>query len=206
MDVLEKIKSLFRKKQKKNILYSGYVSKKQKEQQEKEEIQEKKEKVVEIKVNKTILIGVCNLQGSIGASYIAKALLQYIETALRKQAGIFDLTSGSPDYTDRYDEYDYIILDCGDFGTLSMEQKRELKRTDIKLLLTLLDEEYLIKLADFVREEPGQWKFIFNHVPKNKLKKVEDLMEGYEYYCFSAFDSQSLKKDEKMIMKRILGG
>ena len=60
---------------------------------------------------------------------------------------------------------------------------------DIKLILCTLQEGYLKALASYIREHKRvkrSCKFIFLDVDSADKDKIDDLMEGYRYFCFTS--------------------
>lgn len=207
-------------KNRKPILYRAYKKSEslpdKKEKIEKSKMKKERQKkdskkivIAESKVTnsqKTILISIGNLYGRICSTYLAKATNNYIKKFLHKSVIVVDIKKVNYiEYLEFYDRYDFIILDVGDYSILSEKWRAELKRTDFKFIISLFEEEYFYDLAKLMQtEEAKKYKFIFNLVPKNKIKTLEDLMEGYEYYCLPVFDNAKLDDDIQSIYKKIL--
>lgn len=217
--------NLFKKKRpEKKILYEKFKNSQISETSLKEEPDkkaDKEEKKHRTNPNQTTTIAICSMTGHMGSSYISLAIALYIKAKLKKKVCIVDtkIASNLKEGEEKgipilpfsklyglYDKYNYIILDCSDRNTISLDCQNEVKRADKKILISLIDDNNLSQLADFIRNEENisKWKFIFNHVPENKKNMVYDLMEDYECYCFSTFDIGKLDKESNKTMKQLM--
>lgn len=96
------------------------------------------------------------------------------------------------DYNDLYVGYDYLVFDCGVIGSLKQPELIELKRADYKVLMCLTDDDYMNRLATFIREygdEIKEWLFVFNILPHGKESEIRNLMRGYKIYFLPLFDA-----------------
>lgn len=226
---------IFKVKKKKILLYENFLEEQKKAISEaaesereiniKEEPKEKKrkekkekDKVNFIDLDMSIIIAVSTLKNAIGCSHIAKTLSYYIKTELNKSVCIVDFSdivktydiNGVPVFkkemlSDLYDKYKYIILDSGKF---SLANKKVINQAHVKIMCCVLEDSYLRELADFVEAEDvlKKWKYIFNHVPEKKVKKVDALMEDYQYWCMPVNDGISFEKEMKEAFKRLSTG
>ena len=169
-----------------------------------------------LSLNITLSVAICSLDNGVGCSHIAKSLAYYIKNVLKKKVCIVDFKGtlvgmkgievfSKENIYQLYDKFDFIILDIGKYKS-SLEN--EIKRAPLKLMSAFYDEDYICTLAEFIKNEenPQKWKYIFNHVPENKKKKVEALMEDYEYWCMPTFDAESPDKEVETIFYRLLQG
>ena len=70
-----------------------------------------------------------------------------------------------------------------------------------------MDDKYLQQLAEFIeREKAEKWKFIFNHVPENRRKLVDDKMEDYEHWCMPVNDGMTFDKSTVAVFTKLVKG
>lgn len=165
-----------------------------------------------------ILIAVCSLENSTGCTHVSKSLAYYIKNVVKKNVCIIDIKGRLqaseinciPVYQraeiyNLFNKYQYIILDI---GVYDMEFHKEIMLSPIKILISLLNDVYLQELYAFIHEDETKraWKFCFNHVPENKKKRVDDLMEDYEHWCFPVCDGKSFDKTTQKIFHRLVNG
>lgn len=110
------------------------------------------------------------------------------------------------DFDEVYTGFNYLVFDRGILSALNKDELTELKRADYKMLLCLSDDDYLSKLAEFIREmgeSAKDWYYIFNILPRGKEKEINKLMQGYKVYCLPIFDDLKLEKPIKSILTDI---
>lgn len=182
-----------------------YLYKKYKAQQElnKESLVTEKKKTEKLERKKPILkgiqtIAVTELKIGLGCSHMCRALYNYLDNSciIPEEANIDEyLDSG----------YQYLILDLGDYNTLSVEKETELKRADKQILMCSHKEEYLEDLAEFVQiMDLDRYSFCFSFVPKENQSEVYDIMEDYDTYCLPIFNPIKLDGKMKKILKKII--
>lgn len=194
------------------------------EPKEKRIPREKKVKVIkEAKLpvlDVTITIAIASLNNKCGCSYVTQAIAKYIKTKINSSVCIVDLqeknnentsnnifTFKSVDICNLYDKYKYIILDVGNLNTISDEEKNEFRRSNIKIIVSKLEEDCLRQIAELIREDKKsvkKWAFLFNYVAISLQRKVDELMENYEYYCLPLFDNDKLDDSTSKIFSSIL--
>lgn len=224
-----------RKRKRKKVLYTGFLEEKKievaaaenerksenkkeskKEEKVKKERPDKKVNLIDLDI--TILVAVSSLRNKIGSSHIVKSLAYYIDTELQQPVCIVDYgdnvitteINGIPVFKkerlhELYDKYKYIIIDA---GILNKADRTVISQSQIKIMCSVLDDEYIKVLSSFVNNEDNaeKWKYIFNHVPEKKSRKVDDLMEDYEYFCMPVNDGKNFEKEMNEVFKKIALG
>lgn len=213
--LLEETNNQLDLKDEKVIIAKEEVRKSEKRTEEKGRSKKIKNK---ISIDASLVISVCSLENGVGSSHISKSLAYFIKNNLKKSVCIVDIkdenkaeeVNGIEIYKKEnlynlFDQYKYIILDVGKY---EVSDKREIKLSQIKIMCSILDENYLKNLADFIKDEDyaDKWKYIFNHVPKNQQKKVAELMEDYEYWCMPVNDAMIFDKKMKDVLYRLVIG
>lgn len=149
-------------------------------------------------------MAICSIKKGCGCSHMAEAVKHYLDTGGNRVC----LISADWQRFGDYGSYNYIIKDFGCFYNRTVEERRDLNRAGIKLMLCLYEKDSMAQLADFVRGEGPvgikRWHFLFNFVPDRKKKEVAELMEDYSYYFLPLFDREGNEADK--IVKQILGG
>lgn len=187
----------------------------------KKKVSEKKEKAVKEDIipildNITLVIAIGSLSSGTGCTHISKALASYIKESLRMPVCIVDIKNkilssslnGVDVYKkenlfDLYDKYKFIILDI---GKIDAAVQKEIKQSQIKIMSSMIDDDYMMLMADHVMdmEYAKKWKYIFNHVPKGKEYLVHDNMESFEHWIMPVNDAVNFDKDTKEAFRRIL--
>lgn len=184
----------------------------------------RKRKRAVITIPDNLTIAIFSFANGTGCTHMANAFALYVKNrkkkvcivdfnkAIKTEEERFGVTVHSmSQIDDLYDMYDYIILDIG----VRAEEKMvfpEIKRAGLKIVMANLDELYLEKLASGIRKnrETGSnyWKYVFNHIPKSKVKKVDALMEDYEHYCLPEvlFDVENPSMEAIEIMEHLIAG
>lgn len=176
-----------------------YLYKKYKVQKEIEKEPEIKKRKYEKEISKGIrTIAVTELRKGLGCSHMCQALESYLNNSC-----IVLAETELDDYFDS--EYQTLILDLGDYNTLSKVQEMELKRADKQILMCCNDARYLEDLAEFVQlVETERYSFCFNFVPKENWSEIYDTMEGYDTYCLPIFDPFKIERKMEQILKKII--
>ena len=139
-------------------------------------------------------IAITTLKKGIGSSHLAKGIKNFLEDSMiinskSKEEQILDGTR---------------IYDLGEYHSLNEWQKNAFIRADIRLVLTTYDIEQIPELMEFVKEYEDNCIYLFNFVPEEVQKEIDDMMEDYEVYCTPLFLPENLNKKIKKIFKEIL--
>lgn len=155
-----------------------------------------------------------------GCSHLSEVILRYIKIKTNENICIISNSNFDEDINrysysnqnyDLYSEYKYIIYDFGNMDKLDSQQLNELWRSEIKIMVSSINDNFIDKLEEFIEKEEKshkgvKWKFLFNLVPENKIEKVDELMEDYEYYCLPSLDKKDIDKNTMKIFDRIFTG
>lgn len=167
----------------------------------------------------TQIIAVACLDNECGCTYISQALANYIKARVNSKILIVDKagTNGIPnnqgiafqmaDFINLNNDYKYVIVDMGNLKNKSDLEKLEYKRAIIKIMISNLEEDYLRRLAAYIKEDKKssmKCTYIFNLVPQDKKRKVHKLMEAYEHYCLPIIDKDNLSYDAMKVFNNIL--
>ncbi len=144
---------------------------------------------------RTIVISVSSLKNGIGCSHICRLLQSYIESK-KKSVIILNEQNSAFDY---FDKFDYIILD---YGSVNIDKIDMYKLSDIKIMMCILDNEYLKELYEKCLTE-DKWYF-FNHVPSELKGEVAAYMEDFNFYCVPACVPNALNKEIKREFAKVL--
>lgn len=220
-----------KKKRKRKILYEGFkekiIQKEQEELRKKEPLKlnnnvintKAKHKNLTTNLNMTLTIGVASLDEKCGCTYITQSIAKYIKKEINSSVCIIDLPGknlntqddiliyNSVDICNKYDDFKYIVIDVGNLNKCTEEERNEFKRSNIKIMVSKLEDNYLKQIAACIREDKKavkKWIFLFNYVAPDLKKAVGELMEDYEYYCLNLFNKDNLDDKTRKIFKAIV--
>lgn len=198
-----------KKKETKHSLYKGYLEAIKAEQASAVSLFEKESGKRKIELPYTLSI--CSLKEGCGCSHLSLAIAAYLE---REKESVYIVTKSLEAYKDtkiphgeslvEYRDYQHIIFDFGCIRDLEFQELQEIKRCEKKLMLCILSDIYLMKLARFIEKELAftrSWYFLFNFVPESRKFEVEELMEDYPHTCLPLF-----YQDDTKITANILEG
>lgn len=155
-------------------------------------------------------IAICALLKGCGCSHFTYSLAQYITVKEKKK--VYVITNNTEIYEKgefesgkfptEFEAYDIVIHDFGCISDTKFETLKEIKSCEKKVMIAVMEEDYLKKLATFIDNDlkfTHSWNFLFNFVPPNKKKELEELMIDYDYGCIPIHE-----KDDTEKMKEIL--
>lgn len=106
------------------------------------------------------------------------------------------------------EQYDYIIIDLGNFDDMTELDRETFSKADIKLMVCHLEDQCLRRIADEIRKQPEvmreEYIFLFNQVLKKERKHVDDLMENYNHGSIETVDIRQIDKKTKQLFSAIL--
>lgn len=110
-------------------------------------------------------------------------------------------TSGTDD---AYVSSRAVIYDRGTMLELNADQKKELKRADVKIMCCKGEDAGISALARFIHKEgekAHEWIYVFNTLPKKRKKIVEGMLLDYDTLFLDAFDVDDI---EPPMVKQII--
>lgn len=168
-------------------------------------------------VKRKLVVATTSLKNGVGSSYTGMAVANYLLKVGKEKTCFLHSGCGYVEefldsnidsiyypcnMSEVYSDYGYIVYDG---GTLRDVDKNFLDRSDIKLMLCWLNEEYIRLLADFIktRNDINNWIFVFNNIPDKKTEKAYALMEDYGVCCLPIFDASHLDKKVKTLFNKM---
>lgn len=180
---------------------------------------EKKERVKQVYIG-SVVIAVASIKKGIGCSHVARALANYMCQVEKRHVCFIDCERtlyAAPEgllagidvmpYAElaiAYGRYDCIVMDL---GTSYQSFHQEIIRATIKVMCCTADDTVIENLYKFMKkdQEPFAWVYAFNHVlAKARVKRVEELMEDYNYIFIPACGEEELPKAFVKDLKRVL--
>lgn len=107
---------------------------------------------------------------------------------------------------DRFNAYKtgIVLYDKGLQKDLSPEDKAEMLRADVNIMVSTADEVDLKNLAAFIKKDPetaSKWLFVFNHVQPTQKRLLQTIMRNYNHLILPPHDYSelptSVRKDWK---------
>ncbi|MDF2904943.1 MAG: hypothetical protein K0R34_264 [Herbinix sp.] len=210
----------YRLRKKNKFLYQGYKESKMTHDAKgipRDSRVKKLKRIRSSKITQTIVVA-C-LDNECGCTYITQALANYIKAKVNNKILIIDKASENgtnnsqriayqlDQYGSQNQDYKYVISDMGNLKERSDSEKLAYKKASIKIMISNTEDDYLKRLAAFVKEDKKssmKSTYIFNLVPQDKKKKVHRLMEAYEHYCLPIIDKDNLSYEAMKIFNDIL--
>lgn len=177
---------------------------------------------------KTLYLGhlsifVTSLRHGCGNSYIAGSIASALTDIYDKDIYLERSESSTPlpdnfmvhdikTDDDRFEAYQsgYIVYDRGVYDELTEIDKADLCRSDVHVMVCTGDEQDLIHLSQFIREQGEHaynWLYIFNHVLDNQRKEIEEAMADFTIMIVPFHDSAEvpakLQKEYKQAIEYI---
>ena len=177
---------------------------------------------------KTLYLGhlsifVTSLRHGCGNSYIAGSIASALTDIYNKDIYLERNESSTPlpdnfmvhdikTDDDRFEAYQsgYIVYDRGVYDELTEIDKADLCRSDVHVMVCTGDEQDLIHLSQFIREQGEHaynWLYIFNHVLDNQRKEIEEAMADFTIMIVPFHDSAEvpakLQKEYKQAIEYI---
>jgi hypothetical protein len=168
-------------------------------------------------IKRKLVVAVTSLKHGVGCSYTSVAIANYLSEVSREKVCLLhkgcsyvdSILDGRVDsifypcnMSEVYSNYGYIVYDG---GVVNEIDKNMLDRSDIKIMMCWLNEEYKRLLADFIRSrnDLNNWIFLFNSVPEKQNNEVYRLMEEYSACCLPIFDVSIKDKQMKGLFDNI---
>lgn len=157
-----------------------------------------------------ITVFVTSLRHGCGSSYVAGSIASYFTstgataclchkpgTNFPEDRYMIEYTGGAP-YDDAF-RAKAVVFDRGTFPELGRAELSELKKADMKLLVSNDDERDIERLATFIHkmeDAASGWLYVFN-LPKSRKsrKHIEELMQDYRIVFLPLHDYGALPKD-----------
>lgn len=203
---------MFGKKKKSNsYLYAGIKSRAE------VSVDSQKESEIKVPIKRKLVVSTVSLKSGVGCSHTGIGVANYLSRSGKEKACFLHADCGyveelldddvdsifyTCDMSEVYSNYGFIVYDG---GTINEIDKSLLDRSDIKLMMCWLNNEYIHLLADFIksRNDINNWVFLFNNVPDKNQNKVYALMEDYSSCCLPTYDASHFDKKVKMIFDKI---
>jgi len=160
--------------------------------------------------NGRLSVFVTGLRHSCGTSYIAGSIASAM-TDIYNQDVWFDHKGGAilpdnimvkevRDDVDRFNAFKsgIIVQDKGLYEDLSMNDRNDLMRADLNIMVCTAEDSDLRNLAEFIdiqRESAHSWLYVFNHVKKSQEKMVRAAMADYPHIIIKFHDNAEVPQD-----------